>query len=383
MTAARSVVLRNAATIAAVVLLLASCAVPQPQSPAVQAVSEASYAAGMAQLPMSDATRRSWKDPTAPRPVRTTIWYPASPTAQEAELAIGPPGAPLLLPGRVASGAAAIDGRKWPVILLSHGTGGSAVQMMWLGTELARHGFIAVAVDHHGNTAIEGEYLVQGFVLWWERARDLSFVLDTLIKDPQWSTRIDVDHIGAAGFSLGGYTAALLAGGRVDLERFRSKCAGAQNDPRCEGPPEMPDLRQRLAALQDDAGMKQSYARAEESWRDPRVRAVFMMAPAGGNALSPSSLQRIDIPVEIVVGEADAIAPPAENAQVIATAIPRTQLRMLPGVGHYTLLSVCGPAGVERMRALCADAPGVDRAAVHATVAAEAVRFFERRLAAR
>ena len=64
---------------------------------------------------------------------------------------------------------------------------------------LAGAGFLAVAVDHHGNNFIDG-YSPEGFVRWWERARDFSFVLDELCA------REDIGAVGAAGFSLGGYT---------------------------------------------------------------------------------------------------------------------------------------------------------------------------------
>lgn len=55
---------------------------------------------------------------------------------------IGPPDAPLFYAGRAAKDAvlAPVFG-KYLVIALSHGTGGSAMQMAWLGTYLAARGF--------------------------------------------------------------------------------------------------------------------------------------------------------------------------------------------------------------------------------------------------
>jgi hypothetical protein len=51
--------------------------------------------------------------------------------------------------------------------------------MRSLTEALVAAGFLAVAVDHHGNNFIDG-YCPEGFVPWWERARDFSFVLDEL-----------------------------------------------------------------------------------------------------------------------------------------------------------------------------------------------------------
>jgi len=48
--------------------------------------------------------------------------------------------------------------------------------------------------------------------LWWERARDLSAVIEDILADPTFTTPIDAERIGAAGFSQGGYTMIAIAG---------------------------------------------------------------------------------------------------------------------------------------------------------------------------
>jgi len=57
--------------------------------------------------------------------------------------------------------------------------------------------------------------------LWWERARDLSAVIDGMLSDPTFMPRIDRQRIGAAGFSLGGYTMIAIAQGRHFAGAFR------------------------------------------------------------------------------------------------------------------------------------------------------------------
>ena len=54
-----------------------------------------------------------------------------------------------------------------------------ALGMEWLGRRLAQRGFIALAVNHHGNTGLE-VYRAEGFLCLWERARDLSALLDVM-----------------------------------------------------------------------------------------------------------------------------------------------------------------------------------------------------------
>jgi predicted dienelactone hydrolase len=84
--------------------------------------------------------------------LRITVWYPAAPGAAETSLDIGPPGKPLFTPGSAAPDAAFENARPRPVILLSHGFGGTARIMAWFGTALARHGLIVIAVDHPATT---------------------------------------------------------------------------------------------------------------------------------------------------------------------------------------------------------------------------------------
>ena len=128
--------------------------------------------------------------------------------------------------------------------------------------------------------------------------------------------------------------------------------------------------------------MQQSLQRSSDSYRDPRIRAVFAIAPAVARAFTPESLQKIAIPVEIVAGAADPIAPPTENAQFFATNIKGVKLTILPGgVGHYTFLDVGTDAGKKQLPQFFMDKPGVDREAVHKQVAEMAAEFFEKELA--
>ena len=307
------------------------------------------------------------------------VWYPAEDSAGEKDQYIGPPDAPLFFAGRAAKDAMLAPAfNKFPLIALSHGTGGSALQMAWLGTYLASRGYIVAAVNHPGNNAVTG-YTTQGFVEGWERAKDISVAISDMLADPRFGSKIDPERIGAAGFSLGGFTMMELAGATADANRILAWCdkaGGACN------PPEMPDLVEKFKAIQQQPDVKQSLQHSSDSYRDPRIRAVFAIAPAIATAFTAQSLQTITIPVEIVAGGADTIAPPAENAQFFASNIKDAKLTILPGgVGHYTFLDVGTDAGKKRLPQLLADNPGVDREAVHKQVAEMAASFFDKELA--
>jgi predicted dienelactone hydrolase len=127
------------------------------------------------------------------------------------------------------------------------------LQLGWLGTALAAQGYIVASVNHHGNTSVE-PYTAQGFCLWWERAQDLRAVLDCLLADAWFGTRIDPMRIGAAGCSLGGYTVIAVAGGRTDLQAFAAFCSGPEREATCEDQAEFPGMGVQFAQLtRDDA----------------------------------------------------------------------------------------------------------------------------------
>lgn len=307
------------------------------------------------------------------------VWYPSEDPTEEKDQLVGPPDAPLFSAGRAAKDSPiAPTFGKFPLIALSHGTGGSALQMAWLGTYLASRGYIVVAMNHPGNNAVTG-YTTLGFIEGWERAKDISTVITGMLADPRFGNKIDPARIGAAGFSYGGYTMMELAGATTDLNRILAWCDQQKNT--CN-PPEMPDLMEKFKAIQQQLDVQQSLQRAGDSYRDTRIRAVFAIVPAVARAFTPESLHNISIPVEIIAGEADKIAPPAENAQFFAANIKDAKLTILPGgVGHYTFLDVGTDAGKKQLPQLFVDNPGVDRETIHKQVAAMAADFFDQQIA--
>jgi predicted dienelactone hydrolase len=309
------------------------------------------------------------------------VWYPVDASVAEQPQSIGNPAHPLFDAGSAAVDAPiATSPAAFPLILLSHGTGGSAHQLAWLGTALARAGFIAVAIDHPGNTS-EGDQTARGFTLWWLRARELSAALDAILADPAFGPHVDRARIAAAGFSVGGYTTIAIAGGRVDFAAFDATCANNPDTTNCQSPPEFQDLIAKATALQkSDPSYVKALAGSTAPVADSRVRAIYAIAPPLGAAVTAQSLQAIRIPVRIDYGTNDTTVTPSENAMVYAKTIPGATLLAVTGAAHYTFLDTCTPLGVQRIGTICIDAPGVDRDAVHALVANDAIAFFDRAL---
>lgn len=363
------------ALLAASLLFAAACRDAAKAAPATQPTD-----IGMQRHVYTDPVRKSWSG-DAPRPLSTVIWYPAAQRAPGTVVSF-PSDEPIFI-GGAAQRDAVPRNAKAPLLVLSHGTGGSALQMMWLGRRLAAAGYIVAAVDHHGNTAAEDAYDPRGFRMIWERARDLSAVIDAVLADAQFGPLVDRERIGVAGFSLGGYTVMATAGAVFDLDRYKAFCASPAADATCGGQREYKDAGEQFDAMLAKDPVLAARVKAEvgASYRDPRVRAVFALAPGPGSALAPESLAVIGIPVSIMAGDADEITPIATNARVLANTIPGAQFETIPGATHYVFLDPCTPMGRQHVP-ICKDASGIDRDQVHEAVAAKAIAHFGKSLPA-
>lgn len=321
-----------------------------------------------------DPNRPAWRL-NAPRPLAWSAWYPAD--AQDTvELSDGVDDA-WFTSGQIAPNARLSEERpQWPTVLLSHGTGGSADGMGWLGRRLAERGFIALGVSHHGNTSIE-PYLPEGFACWWERAGDLSVLLDLSIADGPFAGRIDLNRVFAAGFSLGGYTVLCLAGALTDRDLFETW--RRTEAPEMDGPREFLDLEGRIKALEKNSEtFRGSVARHGQSWRDQRIRAVMAYAPAPTvRAFEPRSVAAIDIPVALMTGASDTETPFDACTRWLEKQNPAfTVTRLDEPVGHYVFLQEATDTGKASEPAICVDPPGVNRRAIHQQAAQAAMDLF-------
>jgi len=327
---------------------------------------------GFRQGLLEDASRPNW-DGTGPRPLTWVAWYPASDDAIEREL-FPARGSKAVFSIGAAATDAAIDAthRRYPVVMLTHGTGGEALDLEWLARDLAASGFIAIGVNHHGNTITE-PYCAEGFLAWWERARDLTVLLDSVAAGGAFAERVDMDRVFVAGFSLGGCTAAALLGAITEISRFERS---PRNKHFGRGPREFPDLADHLPVLLETSAIfRASWTRMSASYLDTRFKAALILAP--GNSVlgcNEDSLRSIKTPTRIVVGGSDFVKPVALWLQERLAA---SQLDLLaPEVGHYVFLPEATEAGRLANSVVCIDAAGVDRRSVHDHVAALAAEFF-------
>ena len=190
-----------------------------------------------------------WKDETRARTIPVHVYYPDAP---------GP----------------------FPVILFSHGLGGTCDGYRYLGECWASRGYVSVHVQHPGSDSsvllsahpframVEAAQNPQNAL---DRPKDISFSLDMLARlEPQpafpLKGRMDLRRVGVGGHSFGAFT-ALAAAGRV------------------LGSP-------RTGTL---------------DLRDPRIRAcVALSAPSKGKGADCPSYEEFKVPCLHMTGTEDA-----------------------------------------------------------------------------
>lgn len=260
-----------------------------------------------------DGSRPNWLEDGTRRPVRVTVWEPntASPM---------------------------------PVVLMSHGTGGSVSGLEWLAEKLADAGWLVVGVDHHGNTSLE-PYAPEGFSFVWERPRDLTFALDWALGEYE----VDQDRVVGLGYSLGGYAVAALGGAQLNTDVLSMVLSGVVPMPPL---PEFPDLIERLVEKFIPDELAAQVKSAPRDLSDDRVSRIVMLAPALGPVVDESSLEDVHVPARILWGGADVIAPPDTGALMYARAIPNASEHCLGHwVTHWSYLGGDATGGPARDKA--------------------------------
>lgn len=153
---------------------------------------------GLVMLVSDGAGAVDFQEAVAPdpddRPLQIGIWYP--------------------------SGIAAT---RLPLVVLSHGSGGTFMDQRPTALALAEAGFIAVGALHTGDNYRDPSYVAKGTHLLG-RPRHVARVIDYMLSSWPQRERIDPARIGIFGFSAGGFTALVVIGGQPDLSARSLGC---------------------------------------------------------------------------------------------------------------------------------------------------------------
>lgn len=258
----------------------------------------------------------------------------------------------------VAPGAALAPGAPRRLIVMSHGTGGSATVDHALAATFARAGFVVAqplhAGDHHADTSRAGPES------WRQRPAEVSRVIDALAADPQWSARLKLDRVGVHGMSAGGVTGLALAGAQwsvlallrhcnAHLDADIAFCLSGALDPARQA--------ERRASFERARGVPEAFLPAAVTARhggrtppagagadfdprpDPRIASVTLAVPVAA-VFDADSLARIRVPVGLVRAGADGVLAPEYHADHLRRHCSRCDLLAdLGDAGHFDLLS--------------------------------------------
>lgn len=285
---------------------------------------------------------------------RVAIWYPAQ-ASGEPELYAGNPvfqGVPAYKDAEI------LDGHH-PVILFSHGMGGTDRAQAWLASALAERGAITVLVNHPNSTW--GDFDMAKGVAHWTRAQDLSAAFDVLLDSEMFKDQIDMSRIMAAGFSYGGWTALSLGGVRGNLAGSVESCEIYQDMEACDV---LMSDRVNMAG-QDPQLWNAHYA-------DPRVTHIAAIDPGFVWGLTPEDVEGlVNAPLLIGFGgPEDRMLATDFDQSGLSGLIPSKTVVQIDPAYHFSAMPLCQPAGEAILKEenddpVCSDPVGSKRAEVH------------------
>jgi len=290
-------------------------------------------------------------------PLTAGIWYPTNTPA--APHSLGDSTQTVAPNGPVA-------GRGLPLIVMSHGGGGWYDGHYDTALALAHAGFVVAAVSHAGDTFNDQSRVLQ----LWRRPAQLHQLVDYMLGEWPSHARLNAARVGAFGFSNGGFTVLVAAGGTPDLSKIA---------PYCDAHPDH-DLCEALKHAGVDLHLRSDIPAG--AWiHDPRVKAVVVAAPAFGFTFGRAGLSRVRVPVQLWRAADDRHQPDPYYEEAVRADLPLApDYHVVANAGHYDFLPPCNARLSKKMPDVCNSQPGFDRAAFHELFNADVVRFFEAKL---
>jgi predicted dienelactone hydrolase len=282
------------------------------------------------------------------------VVYPS--TSPSKPVSFGPYNMKLAIDGTVANG-------KFPLVIISHGSGGSHLGHRSIAFALVKQGFAVGMPLHPKNNYIDNE--AQGTVNnWINRPRHIHAAIDAIMADKTLSDSIAEDKIAVIGHSVGGYSALVAAGGVADTSHIVKLCV---SNPQIDDP---------FCALAREN--KIDNVIINES-KDERIKALVLMAPVGILFKSDGALNQIDTPVFLLSAEKDTELTEPYHAALIAKRLPSAAVLTkctIKNAGHYSFITPFPETIKDKLGAKAEDLDGFDRSEFHQMLSMDIVRFF-------
>ncbi|WP_437595461.1 alpha/beta fold hydrolase [Sorangium sp. So ce590] len=234
---------------------------------------------------------------------------------------------------------APVDGGPRRLVVLSHGSGSSPLVYRTIASHLARSGYVVAMPEHPGDNRNDRS-MSETVENLRDRPRHVRLTVDALCSDAEIGPHLRGDDIAVIGHSMGGYTALAVAGG------------------------------------QPWAGPGQRV----EVTKDPRVKALVLMAPATGWFGLNDSLQDVTVPILLLVAEHDRMTPRWQGQLVLDLIPDRAQVtfKIVENAGHFSFLSPFPPPMRTPGFLPASDPAGFDREAFHRELPQDVREFLDR-----
>ena len=285
--------------------------------------------------------------------IRLGIWYPSD--APKTARDLGP------FKQDVATGGR-IYGTRLPLVIVSHGTGGSAFTHYATAISLADAGFVVAALTHPGDNYQDQSRAVDILA----RPGHVSAVIDYMLGTWDRGGVLAPSRIGMFGHSSGAFTTLVSVGGRPNLGLIEGHCKSHESDYACA----------LLAREPIEPGTP-----LRRPVHDQRITAAVIAAPALGFTFDRAALRDVNIPIQLWRAEDDGLLPHPWYDEAVRAALPVSpDYHVVVGAGHFDFLAPCSDKLALIAPPICTSKEGFDRTAFHRRFNAQIAEFFRRTL---
>lgn len=283
--------------------------------------------------------------------LRGAVWSPCS----------APPGridlAPLVLQG---TRDCPVTGPGLPLVVVSHGAGGSALGHHDTAAALADAGYVVAAIHHPGDNFQDMSR--QGHLsAFATRPVDMKRLTDYMLGAWPQRAQLDAGKVGFFGFSRGGYTGLVATGAVPDWMLRPDLCPPLSTRPLCG------EIRRNEIPATPAP--------------DARIKAAVIVDPL--SVFDAKGLGPVKTPVQLWASALGGDGVTLQSVETVREGLPRApDWHLAANAGHYAFLAPCSPALAEVAPDICRDAPGFDRVAFHQVFNAHVVQFFQRHVPA-
>jgi len=286
--------------------------------------------------------------------IKLAIWYPSDTPVTVRDLGA--------FRQEVATGGR-VRGAGLPLIVISHGTGGSAFTHYDTAIALADAGFVVAALTHPGDNYQDQSRAVDILA----RPGHVSEVIDYMLESWPQRSALAPSRIGMFGHSSGGFTTLVSIGGKPNMALVAEHCKSHPNDYACGlVSRQPPDAHLPARALAYDA----------------RISAAVIAAPALGFTFDRAALRDVRIPIQLWRAEDDVILPHPWYDEAVRTALPvLPDYQVVAAAGHFDFLAPCSEKLARIAAPICTSKEGFDRVAFHQRFNSHIIAFFKMKVA--